>query len=269
MTAEEKIWWYASNGQEFGPYTAKELQSFALSGRLTPADLIWREGLEKWLKASSVKGLFDPPKSPSPRPAAAASKPPAPQASPAQEKVAERPAEKLTTPSVQTSRAGQLDDQEAMRIFVGDKYYHYVNKWSNLAEKKLAWSWVGFFLTIYWMIYRKMYRYAALFFAAMAGMEILIYGLNVSGSAGMAINIAFRVLIGLQGNYWYKLHAEQKIKRIKENIVPEKRKEELALQGGTNLKGALICFFLVMIMTAAGMFVLIRTMIEMGGFPPQ
>lgn len=264
MTAEEKIWWYASNGQEFGPYTAKELQSFALSGRLTPADLIWREGLEKWLKASSVKGLFDP--STSPRPAAAASKPPAPQTPPAQEKPTARPAEKLATPSVQTSRAGQLDDQEAMRIFIGNKYDHYANKWSRFAQKKIAWSWVGFFLSIFWMIYRKMYRYAALFFAAMMAVGVIEGMLDVSNSVSQATNMAFSILLGLQGNYWYKLHAEQKIKRIRETIVPEQMKEELARQGGTNLPGALICF----ILAVASMFLILRAaMMEMGGLPPQ
>lgn len=261
MRDEKKIWWYASDGQEFGPYTAQELESFARSGRLTPADLIWREGLEKWLRASSVKGLFDPD---APSDTAVPPRPAVPESS-----EQGKTAEPFATTSFQASGADCLSDDQAMRIFVGDKYDHYAQKWSNLAEKKPAWSWVGFFLTIYWMIYRKMYRYAALLFAAMAAMEIFIYGLNMSSNAGMAVNMAFRILVGLQGNYWYKLHTEQKIKKIKENIVPEKIQEELALQGGTNLKGALFCFLLVTAVTAAGIFVLIRTMKEMGAFPPQ
>ena len=60
MSHDEKIWWYVANGKESGLYTARELKSMALAGKIAPADLIWREGLEKWLKASAVKGLFEP-----------------------------------------------------------------------------------------------------------------------------------------------------------------------------------------------------------------
>jgi hypothetical protein len=51
-------WYYASGDEKIGPLTREELQEHADSGRLTREDLVWRDGLEEWKPASSLKGLF-------------------------------------------------------------------------------------------------------------------------------------------------------------------------------------------------------------------
>lgn len=53
-----KNWHYAKNGQKHGPISATELKQLAASGGLSPGDLVWREDMKEWRKASSVKGLF-------------------------------------------------------------------------------------------------------------------------------------------------------------------------------------------------------------------
>ena len=67
--------------------------------------------------------------------------------------------------------------------------------------------------------------------------------------------------ISLQGNYWYKLHAEGKIKRIRESIIPHQVRDELARQGGTNLVGALTFFFLMLLLT----IIAVLMALKMGG----
>ena len=134
--------------------------------------------------------------------------------------------------------SGTISDDEAMQIFVGKKYDLYVRKWARFAEKKISWNWPGFFLNVAWLIYRKMYRHAALLFAATLGVGFLEGFLDVPESVSQATNIAFGIVVGIQGNYWYKLHAEDKIKRIRESIVPHQIKDEIARQGGTNLTSA-------------------------------
>jgi hypothetical protein len=59
-------WYYAKNGTSNGPLTSRELLRLVLEGTLLPTDLVWKEGLEDWQPASSVKGLFDSSSSPSP-----------------------------------------------------------------------------------------------------------------------------------------------------------------------------------------------------------
>ena len=51
-------WYYAKNGVQHGPVSAVELKQLADEGQLTSADLVWREGMEEWIPARKVKGLF-------------------------------------------------------------------------------------------------------------------------------------------------------------------------------------------------------------------
>lgn len=61
-------WYYsAGDGVQRGPIDAAGLKRLAAAGRLSPSDLVWREGMTEWAPASKVAGLF----------AAAAAAPPA------------------------------------------------------------------------------------------------------------------------------------------------------------------------------------------------
>lgn len=60
--------YYKHGGQHYGPVTGAELKELAAAGNLLPDDLIWKEGMEKWVPARSAKGLFPP--APAPTPAA-------------------------------------------------------------------------------------------------------------------------------------------------------------------------------------------------------
>lgn len=61
-------WHYSSQGDRHGPVSAAELKRLADAGQLSPADLVWKEGLANWVAASSVKGLFARPAGPPPLP---------------------------------------------------------------------------------------------------------------------------------------------------------------------------------------------------------
>ena len=51
-------WYYAKGQEQFGPIGSPELKTMADDGRLTPDDLVWREGLSQWTPSSRVRGLF-------------------------------------------------------------------------------------------------------------------------------------------------------------------------------------------------------------------
>jgi hypothetical protein len=51
-------WYYTNQGQQMGPVTTSQLKELAATQRLQPTDLVWREGLPKWVPASTAKGLF-------------------------------------------------------------------------------------------------------------------------------------------------------------------------------------------------------------------
>ena len=63
----------SKGGQQQGPVSSKQLKQMAATGQLQPTDLVWKEGMEQWVAASSIKGLFaattsTPPPPPPPMP---------------------------------------------------------------------------------------------------------------------------------------------------------------------------------------------------------
>ena len=54
----------AVNGQATGPYNLQVLQQMIMSGQVTADSLVWKTGMENWIKAGEaddLKGLFAPP----------------------------------------------------------------------------------------------------------------------------------------------------------------------------------------------------------------
>ena len=53
-----ELWYYTCEGKQMEPVSAAELKQLASSGMLKPTDMVWREGMPKWLRAGSTRGLF-------------------------------------------------------------------------------------------------------------------------------------------------------------------------------------------------------------------
>ena len=55
-----KEWYYTKSGQQQGPIGGSELKQLAASGKLSPSDLVWREGLAeayyRWAEMLHKKG---------------------------------------------------------------------------------------------------------------------------------------------------------------------------------------------------------------------
>jgi hypothetical protein len=51
-------WFYTQHGQQQGPVAAAQLKQLAVSGKLRPTDLVWKEGMANWVPASATRGLF-------------------------------------------------------------------------------------------------------------------------------------------------------------------------------------------------------------------
>lgn len=52
-------WYYARGDQQSGPVSPQELKRMASAGEIAPEDLVWREGMDDWSPARTVRGLFD------------------------------------------------------------------------------------------------------------------------------------------------------------------------------------------------------------------
>ena len=50
-------WFYAQNGQQFGPVAEADIRRMVSTGELEASDLIWSEGFEKWTPAGETAGF--------------------------------------------------------------------------------------------------------------------------------------------------------------------------------------------------------------------
>jgi len=54
-------WFFARGTTQFGPVEEAFLYQMAERGELGPDDLLWQPGLDSWVRADSLAGLFAPP----------------------------------------------------------------------------------------------------------------------------------------------------------------------------------------------------------------
>jgi hypothetical protein len=53
-----RSWFFASKGQQQGPYPEDQLRAFVARGTVTADTLVWSEGMADWQKAGTIPGLF-------------------------------------------------------------------------------------------------------------------------------------------------------------------------------------------------------------------
>lgn len=51
-------WYYSQGDKQHGPLSFEELRSLAKQGLLTTNDMVWKEGMDGWVKAGEVAGLL-------------------------------------------------------------------------------------------------------------------------------------------------------------------------------------------------------------------
>ncbi len=51
-------WYYAQGDKQIGPVTSAQIRQLVGAGVLGREDLVWREGMEEWIPAQGIKGLF-------------------------------------------------------------------------------------------------------------------------------------------------------------------------------------------------------------------
>src|SRR5262245_58716370 len=54
-------YYFSRNGVRYGPVSGDQLRSLAASGKLTPQDYVWQQGMAEWAAAATVPGLFPAP----------------------------------------------------------------------------------------------------------------------------------------------------------------------------------------------------------------
>lgn len=58
-----EMWYYTTEGKQMDPVSMRELKRLVGDGILKPTDMVWKDGMARWIRASSVKELFPDPSS--------------------------------------------------------------------------------------------------------------------------------------------------------------------------------------------------------------
>jgi hypothetical protein len=53
------VWYYGSAQEQYGPVNRAELQKLAEKNVFTASNFVWREGMDDWIQATHLKGLFN------------------------------------------------------------------------------------------------------------------------------------------------------------------------------------------------------------------
>ena len=118
-----------------------------------------------------------------------------------------------------------LDD---LVVFVGDGFdKHYKARFSKLNDNKGSyvadWHWMGFLLPLPWLIYRKMYLFAIVYFA-------VLFLVNFFTGYAAYVAPAIHVVTGLLATFLYYNHAIQSITSVKG--TGDERQNNIKSKGG-------------------------------------
>lgn len=120
---------------------------------------------------------------------------------------------------------GAAPNSEDLAVFIGKNSDAYLTKFRKFSEGgsdsfAATWHWPAFFFSFWWMLYRKLYPWAA-----------LVLFLGCVPYVGFLAMIAF----GLSANYIYYLHAKKKLLEVKALHSSEvERAAAIARAGGVN-----------------------------------
>lgn len=140
-----------------------------------------------------------------------------------------------------------LEDEELLRAYVGKKANYYLRKWEKFVEGSYrSWNPASFFLSAFWLGYRKMYGYFIIYLVILS-MEGIVSRIIVGHDTNF-VSIILSLIVGLLGNHIYYFFAKRKIKKMKtKGMSDEELKLALAKVGGTSWKFILFLFLFCII----------------------
>jgi type II secretory pathway pseudopilin PulG len=141
-----------------------------------------------------------------------------------------------------------VSDEEFYKAVVGlknqDYYLERFSRFDNDGETSATWHWSAFLVTFYWLLYRKMWRNAVLYFFLPYAFFILIgiAGAVMGDAAGLAVGIAYLaylagifILLPMYANAYYYKHCKKVIATVRASSHDTQRQlGELSGKGGTS-----------------------------------
>jgi hypothetical protein len=160
-----------------------------------------------------------------------------------------RSSEYLSAPEWAAPDSGRDDSRQEMADFIAIKQQYYMEKFDYLEQKqKLSWNWAAFFFGLYWLLYRKMYKFFLLFFLINIIMIVCVpdeYTISY---------IAMPIAMGWLGNFLYMFHVKEKLKAASELNDLWAKDDYIRKKGGVGWLGTVV--FLAIILFIGAVFMI-------------
>lgn len=144
--------------------------------------------------------------------------------------------------------------EEFYKVAVGPKnqdyYLRIFHRFENDGKAGVSWHWPAFFVTFFWLLYRRMWRNALIYFvlANLLIIPLAVLGAMAGGSVGAVISsvnllysAATFILPPLYANALYYRHCKEKIEVARASSLDMQRQlGELSGKGGTSSKAPLV-----------------------------
>jgi tetratricopeptide (TPR) repeat protein len=146
-----------------------------------------------------------------------------------------------------------LETREEVLAFAGKRAEVYEKKWEKLSNRKIpfSWNWSAFFLSFFWMSYRKMNVFLYTLLGIKAVLDVLSILLIKQLPSNTSTFSAY-LFLALGSNKIYFDYAFKKVKKLK-NIYPnrEERLEIIRKIGGVSWGHAMVFVVLMFAYTFA------------------
>lgn len=135
-----------------------------------------------------------------------------------------------------TDGADAADEEELIRLFVGENFGKFEAVYEKMKIKKgaLGWCWTAFFLPSVWLLYRKLYIEAVVILVLPVVILTIFPNLDIA-------NVGISVAVAMTGKNYYLGRAKTKIGKIMALSEPDDFKMELLQRaGGVSWPAAII-----------------------------
>lgn len=251
---QEAQWWYANGRQSIGPVDLAGLRKLQQDGTVTARTLLWCEGMPSWRPLAELD--------PVPTPIEVV---PAPDidAAPVVEGIAPSvgdPSDPYRAPATapDTTAAAGLEGELALYAsVVGGNFPIYRQRWrldQGIATGTGTWHWPAFLLGLVWMMYRRMYRLAAMWAGLLLLISVVETLLDVPDGLSLVITFALSITTGIFGNSWYLAHCQRLIAQARTVAGGDdaRLRSELTARGGTSVVATLIAIVIAVVLSTVG-----------------
>ncbi|MDQ7313326.1 MULTISPECIES: DUF2628 domain-containing protein [Stenotrophomonas] len=251
---QDAQWWYANSRQSEGPVDLAALRRLQQDGTVTARTLLWREGMPSWRPLAELEQDSTP-----------IEMAPAPDidTAPPVEVVAPSvgdPSDPYRAPAAASDTAAAAGLEGEMALYasvVGGNFPIYRQRWrldQGIATASGTWHWPAFLLGPIWMMYRRMYRLAAMWVGLLLLISVVETLLDVPEGVSLVITIALSVTTGTFGNTWYLAHCQRLIAQARAVSGGDdaRLRSELTARGGTSVVATLAAIVISVVLSTVG-----------------